>query len=68
MISWGTYPLGAVLGGWIAEAIGLRAPSIICGALPAGTSFVVGTMTSNRIVEVRLAEAAQLREASAADA
>jgi MFS family permease len=66
LISWGTYPLGAVLGGWIAEAIGLRAPFIICGALLAGTSIVVGTMTNNRIVEARLAEAARLRETSAA--
>lgn len=66
LISWGTFPLGAVLGGWIAEAVGIRAPFIICGALLAGTSLVVGTMTNNRIVEARLAEAARLREASAA--
>jgi MFS family permease len=68
LISWGTYPLGAVLGGWIAEAVGLRAPFVICGALLACTSLVVGTMTNNRIVEARLAEAARLREASAAAA
>lgn len=66
LISWGTYPLGAVLGGWIAETVGLRAPFIICGVLLAGTSILVGTMTSNRIVEARLAEAASLRETSAA--
>jgi MFS family permease len=66
LISWGTYPLGAVLGGWIAEAIGLRAPFIICGVLLTGMSLVVGTMTNNRIIEARLAEAARLREVSAA--
>jgi MFS family permease len=66
LISWGTFPLGAVLGGWIAEAIGLRAQFIICGALLTGMSVVVGTMTNNRIVEARLAEAARLREVSAA--
>lgn len=62
LLSWGTYPLGAVLGGWVAETIGLRAPFIICGALLTATSIVVGTMTNNRIVEARLAEAARLRE------
>ncbi|NUP53801.1 MAG: MFS transporter [Catenulispora sp.] len=64
LISWGTFPLGAVLGGWFAEAAGLRAPFIICGTLLTGTSLVVGTMTNNRIVEARLAEAARLREVS----
>jgi MFS family permease len=68
VISWGTYPLGAVLGGWIAEAVGLRAPFIVCGVLLTAMSLVAGTMTNNRIVESRLAEAARLREATAAGA
>lgn len=66
LISWGTYPLGAVLGGWIAEAVGLRAPFLICGALLTCTSLLVGTMTNNRVVDARLAEAALLREAAPA--
>jgi len=68
LLSWGTYPLGAILGGWIAESIGLRAPFVICGALLTATSLVVGTMTNNRIVETRLAEATRLREADEAAA
>lgn len=62
LLSWGTYPVGAILGGWIAETIGLRAPFVICGALLTATSLIVATMTNNRIVEARLAEAARLRE------
>ena len=33
MLGWGTRPLGALAGGIIAEAVGLRAPFIIGGVL-----------------------------------
>jgi len=35
MLGWGTRPLGALVGGFIAEAVGLRAPFIIGGILRA---------------------------------
>ncbi len=61
LVSLCTFPTGAVLGGWIAEPAGLRAPFVIAACILAATSLLVGTMTNNRKIEAALAEAARLR-------
>jgi MFS family permease len=57
-ITWGVLPIGAALGGQLAEVLGLRAPILVAGALSMA-AFVV--LASSRIRDiVSVAAAAQL--------
>ena len=38
--AWGALPLGALLGGWLAQALGLRAPYLVAGVLVAVVAAV----------------------------
>ncbi|MCX5400301.1 MFS transporter [Streptomyces sp. NBC_00102] len=61
LLALGAAPLGALLGGWLATAHGLRAPYLV-GAVFLGASTLISlTMTSNRKVEAALAEAERVR-------
>jgi MFS family permease len=54
LLAWGTQPLGALMGGVIAEAIGLRGPFFIAGAVWAVMFLVAAPIVNNRtIAEVR---------------
>ncbi|HEY3480214.1 MAG TPA: MFS transporter, partial [Streptomyces sp.] len=50
-------PLGALLGGWLATAEGLRAPYLTGAALLLAMTLVTATLTNNRRVEEALAGA-----------
>lgn len=50
-------PLGALLGGWLATAAGLRAPFLAGAGLLLAMTLVTATLTNNRRVEAALAAA-----------
>ncbi|GAA4550140.1 MFS transporter [Amycolatopsis samaneae] len=50
-------PVGALLGGWLAGAAGVRAPYVAGAAVLATMTIVTASMTSNRKVEAALAAA-----------
>ncbi|WP_405558619.1 MFS transporter [Streptomyces sp. NBC_01171] len=52
-------PFGAFLGGWLADAYGVRAPLCAAGGLLLAMTAVTATMTSNRRVEAALRAAAR---------
>ncbi|MEW2134858.1 MFS transporter [Streptomyces sp. NPDC005435] len=51
-------PFGAFLGGWLADAYGVRAPLYAAGGLLLGMTAVTASMTGNRRVEAALRGAA----------
>ena len=50
MVSWGTQPLGAVMGGVIAGAFGLRAPYFVAAAAWILMAFVTAPIVNNRTI------------------
>lgn len=67
LMAMGVAPLGALLGGWLALASGLRAHYLM-GAVFLGASTLISlTMTSNRKVEAALAAAERARTSDAAE-
>ncbi|MBB4689741.1 MFS transporter [Amycolatopsis jiangsuensis] len=52
-------PLGAVLGGWLAAAAGVRAPYLIAAGVLVTMMLVTMSMTSNRRIEAALARVEQ---------
>jgi MFS family permease len=61
-LGWGSMPIGALLGGVIAGALGLRAPFIIAGALQLVALVLILPIVNTRTIE----EARQAAEATAA--
>ncbi|MFE9422907.1 MFS transporter [Kitasatospora sp. NPDC006697] len=59
LLSLGAAPVGALLGGWLATAAGLRAPFVAGSVLLAATALLALTLTSNRRIEAALAGRAQ---------
>jgi MFS family permease len=55
-------PTGAILGGWLAEGAGPRAPFLVGAGVLASMTIVVGTMTGNRKIDAALAAAERERE------
>jgi len=50
MVSWGTQPLGAVVGGLIASAFGLRAPFFVAAGAWLIMAFVTAPIVNNRAI------------------
>lgn len=50
MVSWGSQPLGAVMGGLIAGAFGLRAPYFVAAAAWLVMAFVTAPIVNNRTI------------------
>lgn len=50
MVSWGTQPLGAVMGGLLASAFGLRAPFFVAAAAWLLMAFVTLPIVNNRTI------------------
>lgn len=53
LVGWGTMPIGALAGGLVAEAFGLRAPFLVAGAL----ALVLAVWIAVRISDRRIARA-----------
>jgi MFS family permease len=54
LFGWGSMPLGAALGGFLASVYGLRAPYFVAAAgLAVMALFAAGLLTDNAIVEAR---------------
>lgn len=51
MIGWGTMPIGALLGGVLAEAFGLRAPFLVAGLVSAALALWTTTTITTRAIE-----------------
>lgn len=54
----GAAPVGALLGGWLAQSAGLRAPFLVGALLLASTALLSVTLASNKRIEAALAAAA----------
>ncbi len=61
LLAWGTQPLGALLGGIVADAFGLRAPFFVA----AGTWVAMLLVTSRIISNRRIADLIESVEAEA---
>ena len=58
-LGWGSMPLGALAGGWLAEVFGLRAPWLIGGAVVAvALVAALPRITTSAIEEAKAAAAA----------
>ncbi|MCX4746822.1 MFS transporter [Kitasatospora sp. NBC_01287] len=66
LLSVGAAPVGAVLGGWLADTAGLRAPFLVGGLLLAATALVTVTVAGNRQIEQALAARAAAEQVVAA--
>ena len=64
LMALGAAPLGALLGGYLAKTVGLRAPYLMGAAFLAVTTLVSATMTTNRKIAAALDEAARSRRAA----
>ena len=51
LIGWGTMPIGALAGGLIADAFGLRAPFLLAGTAALLLAGWIGLSVSNRSIE-----------------
>lgn len=51
MIGWGTMPVGALLGGVLADAFGLRAPFLVAGVVSLALAFWTTTTVTTRAIE-----------------
>jgi MFS family permease len=56
-LGWGSMPLGALAGGWLADVFGLRAPWLIGGAVVAVTLVLALPRISTKAIEEARAEA-----------
>ena len=54
---YGGMPLGAALGGWIRQILGLRAAFIIGGAIMTAVSLAITPWLRERVIEEALARA-----------
>lgn len=63
VFSYGAIPLGALAGGWIAEALGLRAPYVIGGAIVLLAGLLIGLWVSDARIEDARALRAEVRPA-----
>lgn len=63
VFSYGAIPLGALAGGWIAEALGLRAPYVIGGAIVLLAGLLIGLWVSDARIEDARALRAEVRAA-----
>ena len=55
-LGWGSMPLGALAGGWLADVFGLRAPWLISGAVVAVTLVLaLPRITTSAIEEAKAA-------------
>ncbi|MFJ5680705.1 MFS transporter [Streptomyces sp. NPDC093097] len=59
LFAFGGGPVGALIGGWLAGAVGLRAPFVFGAVLLGAMTLMTATLTSNRRIEAALAEAAR---------
>jgi MFS family permease len=58
LVAFSSGPLGAVFGGWLAHAAGLRAPFVAGAGILTAMTVVAARLTSNRRIATALAEAA----------
>jgi MFS family permease len=58
LMSLGSAPLGSLLGGVLATAVGLRAPYLVGAAFLTVTTVISATMTTNRKIEAALSASA----------
>ncbi|WP_181799292.1 MFS transporter [Kitasatospora acidiphila] len=58
LMALGAAPVGALLGGWLAQSAGLRAPFLVGALLLASTAVLSVTLASNKRIEAALAAAA----------
>jgi len=65
VVTWGIMPLGALLGGIIADLAGLRAPIAVSGALTLAVAAFAAVRLTNRRVDTAIAEADARTEADA---
>ncbi len=57
LLGWGTMPIGALLGGFLAETFGLRAPFVVGGAIPIVIAFAMIPVINNRTIAAARAQA-----------
>jgi MFS family permease len=50
LLGWGTLPIGALLGGFLAEAYGLRAPFVVGGVVPLLLGVAMIPLVNNRAI------------------
>lgn len=50
MVGWGTMPVGAIVGGLIADRFGLRAPFLVAGSLALVLALWLSTRATNRAI------------------
>jgi MFS family permease len=50
LLGWGTLPIGALLGGFLAEAYGLRAPFVVGGVVPLLLGLAMIPLVNNRTI------------------
>ncbi|MFI0982567.1 MFS transporter [Streptomyces sp. NPDC021093] len=67
LMSMGSVPLGALLGGYLATTLGLRAPYLIGAGFLIVTTLLSATVTTNRRIDAALAKAAADRQEEAAE-
>jgi MFS family permease len=65
LLTLGAAPVGALLGGWLADSLGLQAPFLVGGLMLAATSLVTLTVATNSRIERALAAAEAERAAEA---
>lgn len=63
VFSYGAIPLGALAGGWIAAALGLRAPYVIGGAIVLVAGLLIGRWVSDARIDDARALRAEVRPA-----
>lgn len=51
LLAWGSQPLGALTGGWVAATLGLRAPFLVAAAAFAVMLILTWTVISNQSIE-----------------
>jgi predicted MFS family arabinose efflux permease len=57
LLGWGSMPIGALLGGVLADAFGLRAPFVVGGVLPLLLTAVMYPIVNDRTIAAARAEA-----------
>ena len=58
LLAWGSQPLGALTGGWVAAMLGLRAPFFVAAAAFAVMLILTWTVTSNQSIEAARSDSA----------